>query len=320
MPFPLAIPAPSTDTLKLLVKVGVAAFVYYKAKQLYEDYQKQKGEETINTPEGQIALQLKNIFANTPVDDAAYRRAMQLVTPANETAVRDSYKLQTGRLLSEDEAAHINTHVQETAAKQYKINSTPGSLISIVNDTIKFNVGPGSYIRFQPGQKTPVGMYYTAEDIAKDKPAPVTMPPNSKLWKVSNVKLVDVNGVQLRKDWKAVFAFINPLWLAARTHKQFAAVQIDVSGNGKTFMWINATDMRTWDKPLKGIEEYLVITIKSTNILSEKFEVIKSIPKGVALGKLLMSLQTPKGTFIQIKTIQGLIRWVNKADTLIRKK
>ncbi len=315
---PIPIPSFSPETTKLLVKVGVGVGLYFVGKHLYENYQKSKGEELIKTPEGQIAQQLKNIFESFPVDGAAYRRVMQGVTTAMEEKVRDIYRLITGRFLSDDEANKISASTQEGQAKQYKINNTPGTLISIVNDQIKFNVGPGSLVRFAPGQTTPISLYLKAEDIAEGKAPVVVMPPNSKYWKVSQVKLVPLNGVKLRTDWKLIFAPVLPLLVLAQTHKEYAAVQIDISaGQGKTFVWANATDFRT-QKGLSGLEQRRAITIAQADILNERFEKIKAVPRGIVIGMPVMTLNTGKAKLIQIKTIQGLIRWVNQDKILIK--
>lgn len=316
---PINFVAPSSDTTKTLLKAGGLVALYFVGKHLYENYQKAKGEEQLKTPEGQIAQQLKNIFDSFPVDDAAYKRVMQMVTTANEEKVRDIYKLLTGRFLSDDEAKHISASTQEGAAKQYKINNTPGTLISIINDQIKFNVGAGSLIRFTPGQTTPISLYLNADDIAKGVPPVVVMPPNSKYWKVSDVKLVPLDGIKLRGDWKIIFTPILPLFAVTRTHKEYAAVQIDISGGkGQTFAWANATDFRT-QKGLSGIGEAEIITAIPTKVFSENFEAIRTVPSGITLGSLIMTLDTGKGKFTQVKTIQGLIRWVRSSDIRIKR-
>src|ERR1700752_814048 len=140
---PVKIVSLSSENKQLLIKAAIGVGLFFWGKHLYEDWQKSQGESQTDTDAGQIALQLKNIFDNRPVDDAAYRQVMQNVNADNEDKVREIYKQETGRFLSDDEAEHITTSTQQTAAKQYKINNTAGTLISIVNDEIKFNVSRG---------------------------------------------------------------------------------------------------------------------------------------------------------------------------------
>jgi len=320
---PVKIVSISPNTTQLLVRVGIGVGLFFWGRHLYNNYLKSKGEAEINTPEGQIAVQLKNIFNAFPVDDAAYRRVMQLVTAANSEKVRDLYKFLTGRFLTDDESKHINANVQESAAKQYKINNTPGTLITIVNDQIKFNVGRGSLVRFAPGQTTPISLYLKAEDIATGvKPAAV-MPPNSKYWVVADIKLVPIEGLKMRSDWKVIFSPIVPLFAVVRTRKEYAAVQIDLSGGqGKTFAWANATDFRT-QKTQSGVsgadETTEIITISEAPIFNEEFKPVGIAAKHVVLGSPIMTLDTGKATFIKIKTIEGLIRWVNRDRVFVKR-
>ena len=234
---------------KLIVAGVLGVGAWFGIPKLIDYYKKGNAENKLDTPEGQIALQLKNVFDSTPVDDQLYKQVMQQVTPANSDQVRKIYQETTGRFLSDDEAKHINADTQVTAAKQNKINNTPGTLIKIENDTLSFTMGVGSLVRFPPGQKTGINLYLHAEDIATGATPAASLPPNSKLWKVSQVKLVPLTGIKLRKDWHVIFAPVTPFLLLEKTSKEFAAIQI---GFGTTFLWANATDFRLWNKALTG--------------------------------------------------------------------
>jgi hypothetical protein len=308
----------SSDTTRLLIKAGAGIGIYILAKHLYEQWQKKQAEDLINTPAGQIALQLQNIVESTPVDRSAFQRVMQQVNAENDKDVRDIYYKKTGRLLSDDESKYLSAQSQETAAHQYAINSTPGTLISITNDQIKFNVGPGSNVRFAPGQTTGISLYLKPEDIGSGAVPAVVMPPNSKYWKVTQVKLVDVNSLRMRKDWKLIFAPVLPFLLAQRTHKQYAAVQIDVSsGKGKTLLWANATDFRL-AKTLQGTSLPEVIARVATGVFSKEFKKLGTATRGTVIGTPLMTMDTGKGKYIQVRTIQGLIRWVRADQVTIK--
>lgn len=321
--YPVKMVSFSPDNKQLLIKAGIGVGLFFLGKHLYENWQKSQGEAKIDTPAGQIAVQLKNIFETFPVDDAAYRRVMQQVNSDNEKDVRDIYREITGgRFLSDDEAKHITNATQETAAKQYKINNTPGTLISIINDEIRFNVGRGSLIRFAPGQTTPISLYLQPEDIAEGTAPAVSMPPNSKYWKVTDTRLVPIDGITLRKDWKLVFAPFLPWYSVARTHKEYAAVQIDISGGkGETLVWANATDFRTqsFSKGMGEIEQGKKVIAKETiQVFNEAWKQTGFATKGMILGKLLLVLDTKNLKYAKVETAQGLIRWVSYDKVIIK--
>lgn len=311
----------SQDTTRLLVKAGVGVGLYFIAKHLYEEWQKKQAEDLLHTAAGQIALQLQNIVESTPVDRTAFQKVLQQMNAGNDQQVRDIYYQKTGRLLSDDEAKYLSAQSQQTAAHQYAINSTPGSLISITNDQIKFNVGPGGNVRFAPGQTTGISLYLKPEDIASGAAPAAVMPPNSKYWKVKQVRLVDLNGIKMRTDWKLIFAPVLPFLLLAKTHKQYAAIQIDLSGGqGKTLAWANATDFRLPSTSVKGVTQSKVVAKVSTAVFSPDFKKLGTASKGTIIGIPILTLDTGRGKYIQLRTIQGFTRWVNAAQVTIQNR
>lgn len=63
-----------------------------------------------------------------------------------------------------------------------------------------------------------------------------------------------------------------------------------------------------------------VITTTDAQILNEKFERVGWAKPNTIIGFPLMTLDTGKGKHIQIKTIQGLLRWVRFDEALIRER
>lgn len=57
-----------------------------------------------------------------------------------------------------------------------------------------------------------------------------------------------------------------------------------------------------------------VRTKRPTEVLDEKFKQVGLAPKGIMLGKMIMSLDTGTKKYVQVKTIQGLTRWVSSSD------
>lgn len=63
-----------------------------------------------------------------------------------------------------------------------------------------------------------------------------------------------------------------------------------------------------------------IVSTRSTMIFSEDFKPINTIPANLIIGFPIMNLNTGKGTFIKIQTVQGLIRWVKQEDTLTQNR
>lgn len=74
---------------------------------------------------------------------------------------------------------------------------------------------------------------------------------------------------------------------------------------------------------LEGIDDFEnnsqeVISIDEAEVYAENFDFIQTTPKDIILGFPIMTLDTGKGKYIKIKTVQGLIRWI-KADKAVIK-
>lgn len=63
-----------------------------------------------------------------------------------------------------------------------------------------------------------------------------------------------------------------------------------------------------------------VVTIYETAIYNEKFNPVGKVAKNTIVGFPLMTLNTNKGQYIQIKTVQGLIRWIDAGQAQIRER
>ncbi len=61
-----------------------------------------------------------------------------------------------------------------------------------------------------------------------------------------------------------------------------------------------------------------VISISEAEIYTENFKPIGFTPKGVIVGFPMLTLDTGKGKYIKLKTVQGLVRWI-KADKAVIK-
>ncbi len=62
------------------------------------------------------------------------------------------------------------------------------------------------------------------------------------------------------------------------------------------------------------------ISTHPTTIYSEDFNAVSTIPKNIIIGFPLLTLDTGKGNYIKVQTVQGLIRWVKSEDTTTQKR
>ncbi len=62
----------------------------------------------------------------------------------------------------------------------------------------------------------------------------------------------------------------------------------------------------------------IVVTISTTTVFDENFQKIGSVRKSIIIGHPVMTLDTGKGKYIKVKTIQGLLRWISADTATIR--
>lgn len=63
-----------------------------------------------------------------------------------------------------------------------------------------------------------------------------------------------------------------------------------------------------------------VLTTGRAIIYNEKFKQVGIAPEGTIIGFPLMTLKTAKGNYIQVKTVQGFLRWVHADQAQIRER
>lgn len=62
----------------------------------------------------------------------------------------------------------------------------------------------------------------------------------------------------------------------------------------------------------------IVVTTSITTVYNENFVKTGMAPRNIILGHLIMTLDTGKGKYLKIKTIQGLLRWISADTATIR--
>ena len=251
--------------------LSLAAY-FFILKPMLEQRSKNSAESD-NSPEGQIAIQLKTVFDKFPVSDKDYLLVAAQITPANKARVYELYRKLTGNNLSDEIANHITTGYQANATKVQGYNSKPGKLFSITPEgKVKFEVAPGDFIGFAKGQTSPITVYNALlgvslndfksnpkynEIISALKKNPKTIgltvsvdiKPNANKYKVVETKTFAVNGIQPADDfWKVIRPYV-------KTAKTYAAVRI-LSGFTKEkkpiYAWVDGRDMVSL-KALSGL-------------------------------------------------------------------
>lgn len=243
--------------IKSVVALIGGGVLLYFGNKAYKAYLERKGESNLDTPEGQIALQLKNVFDATIVSDEDFRRVYLQVNNSNKDAVFKEYRRLTQRNLSDDIAKHISTSTLTKSNKTEAINNKIDGVIKInSNDEIDFLVSPGSKVVFSNSLKattmfaTTKGLlwYLTATDVrpnisALDK-IKATVSGRKDVMIVKEVKILPYNGIKLATDWTKYFRPV------VNTRKVFALVRVGIKNNkGKTlFLWVDARDLSRLSK------------------------------------------------------------------------
>ena len=235
----------------LVALIGGGALLYFGNKA-YKAYLERKGEGNLDTAEGQIALQLKNIFDATIVSDEDFRRVYLQVNNTNKDAVFKQYRLLTQRNLSDDIASRINTSTLTKSDKTEAINNKIDGVIKInANDEIDFLVSSGSKVMFSNPSKA-VSMYLSLKGLIWNLTASEMrrkIPENEKVRAivsgrkdtliVKEVKLLPYNGIKLSTDWTKYF---KP---TVNTRKVFAVVSVFIKNKqGKMVsLWVDAREL-----------------------------------------------------------------------------
>jgi len=246
------------------IVIGVLSLVgLYFGNKAYKNYQQNQAEKNLDTPEGQIALQLKNVFDSTIVSDEEFRKVYVQVNNSNKDAVFKQYRMLTSRNLSDDIANHIGADTLVKTTKTDAINSKKNGVIKInANEDIEFLVAKGSKVIFTDPSKavtvyySPLGLLWNLADknfkpqVREIDKIKVSIINRKDSFIVNKTLILPYNGVKLAEGWTKYFRQV------VSTRKVFAIVQIAMKDSkGITrYPWVNAVDLST-TQTLKGIED-----------------------------------------------------------------
>lgn len=133
----------------------------------------------------------------------------------------------------------------------------------------------------------------------------------------NNVKFIEVAWVVKAENAPAAYKSKNKkrtvYWVTSSTN------YVEIFSYYKT-MWDaypSTKNSTGWMKPsdyfdLKGIAMPRLLTKVRTPILNDRLVVINTADANTLLGQLIMSLHTGRGEFLQFKTIDNTLRWVDK--------
>jgi len=251
----------NSSTAKWVVIALIAGGGLYYGKKYLDERKKNEGEEALDTPEGQIAMQLKTVFDSYIPSASAFKAAYVAVNSTNKDAVFKEYKRITGRWLSDD-IAKLPPDVVQKAAKVEEINNKQDGVIKIsANEDIQFLVAKGSKVVFtNPAKAT--DLYATPKGMLWFMSAPESKPAVSALEKikatvinrrdvleVDAVQTLPYAGVKLATDWTKMF---RPF---VKTKKVYAIVRVKIKATDGTFkyLWVDARELSKAASGVKGI-------------------------------------------------------------------
>ena len=237
--------------VKPIVYGGLIVGAFFVAKKALAAYQLRQGEKSLDTPEGQIAMQLKNVFDSTIVSDEDFRQVYLQVNSSNKDEVFKQYRLLTQRNLTDDIGNRIGKETLTKAVKTEAINSKIDGLIKInSNEEIDFLVSKGSRVKLTNSNKAITfypfteGLIWdlTANELRKPLPEEKKMKfiisGGKAILTVNAVKLLPYDGAKFSKDWTKYFRPV------VKTRKVFALVRVELfdKNSKKRILWADARE------------------------------------------------------------------------------
>ena len=318
------IPSVSDNTVNTLIKVGAGFVLLYMAKKYFEDKAETAADKNIATDAAagqaralEAAMNPSGIRFLRETDgtntEAIYEIGKQIT---NLAKVQEYYSAQThGRKLHED----LTKEISAEGYDKFLALATKGTSGNPKYATVRSDV-PARYwvlttananIRKSPKWQSPalpfnnivktagqgIRIGLTTGKFVHDEQKDVVFiefhtqngsNPNKYFYWVAKSQVELMSGEELqkreKKGDKTLFEFVGPL-----------------SGIG-------------------NIKQQHVISITQLIVYDEQFKPLSSAAKNTIIGFPVMVLDTAKGSYIKVQTIQGRMRWVNKKDVRIENR
>lgn len=299
----------------LLIKAGLSLGAYFVLKELYIKMVKGNTEQQMDTNPASVQAAAM-IAAFNPsgfawlraVDGTKVDAIMTLAPQINnldEVSARYS-ALTEGRNLYDDLEAELSA---DDLQKFYSLASKGKT---------------GSWYYAKESTNVPANYWVFTSSDANVRKAPVKAR-NNVVKLVTKGKILGATTGKFAYDEKNRILFIEFWTLMQKENKRVtyfvAKSQVELVSNADKL----ARDKKQGKTPLELIEgiggidqKQEVVTTSSAMIYDEKFKQVGIVAKNTIVGFPLMTLDTGKGKHIQLKTVQGLIRWLRADQAQIR--
>lgn len=219
-------------TAPYLLMGGFGLMIWNKISGNADDKAKEEAEKSLNTPDGQIAQQLKSEFEKFgKIDAKKYTIIMQAVSPDRIPNIATIYKGLTGRRLTDDIGNEVSYETQQRTNKVAAWNLDAYSTVNVINDEIKTFVGKGDKIRFRPNQTEKIPVFKTVQGFHTGKIYKM-LEPSRLAYSVKDVFQSPRESIV----WKDRYDLI-PFALPVRNRKVFVLAVINISSvKGKADM------------------------------------------------------------------------------------
>lgn len=303
-------------TKDTLLKAGAVGALLFYLNKLNEDRKKDNAETNIaNTPAAAQAATIKT-----------------LLRPGGYMWMRHIFGLKI------DEIMRVAEQITDLNAVKTEYENLLIDEKASFHDDLQSSLGPELYQKFLSlGTKGKTGSWYYKKESKQDVPANmwVVTKASANIRKTPVLQhrvLINDNIVKTVAKGRIVgsstgkFAYdeVNKVlfiefWTLSKKDKKrltyfVAKSQIEFYGKVE----LAARQKKEGNLPfelLEGIEgidqQQEVVTTSSAPIFNEKFEQVGIAPKNTTIGFPIMTLNTGKGKHIQIKTVQGLVRWIS---------
>lgn len=314
------IPEGLTDKL---LKVGAAAILFFIGKKMLDKKAEDSADSQIDKNPAAGQARMLNAAMNPSgfnwmrTFDGTSADAIYMIAPqiTDLDAVKDFYKAQTqGRVLHED-------LINELGAEGYDkflTLATKGKSGSPKYSTIRKDIPANLWI-----------VTLADANIRKTAKKESKFLPNNNIVKlVSKGKSIGITTGKYAYDESNDVTFIEffTLGVKDKIKHYFYVAKSQVELLNKAEKDKREKTAKIPFELLAGLSDVAdspqmqVVCIRPTMIYTEQFAPIQLLPKNIIIGFPLLTLDTGKGQYIKVQTVQGFIRWVKQEDTITQRR
>lgn len=314
------IPEGTTDKL---IKLGAAVALFFIGKKMLANKAQDNADGQIdNNPAAGQARALNAAMNPSGFDwmrtfDGTSKDAIYAIAPqiTNLDGVKDFYKAQTqGRVLHEDLINELGAEGYD----QFLSLATKGKSGSVKYSTVRTDIPANLWIV----TSADANIRRTAKKESK------LLPNNNIVKVVSKNKSIGITTGKYAYDASNDVTFIEFFTIGVKDkakHYFYVAKSQVVLLNKAEKEKREKTEKIPFEI-LAGLsgntdeQQIQIVTIRPTMVYDEQFKSLQIIPKHIIIGFPLLTLDTGKGQFIKVQTVQGTIRWIKAQDTTTQKR